>query len=162
MNSHLMIYTLSGCGQLIHEGIGFELGPNSLVSFDCRKAHFYHTQSDVAWEFLYCHYSGSSVDLYDGLLNDNNLTVTTLNEAAIISDELENMLQLVQTQNPQKELKVCQSLLSIYTHLILSKKITSNVKKHREYTREINQVISFIHEITIKNSVLTTSLPSQH
>lgn len=159
MKSHLMIYTLSGCGQLIYEGIGYELTPNSVVAFDCDKTHFYHTQSDAPWEFLYCHYSGTAADLYGGLLNDNNLSVIVPCEHTTITEDFNSLLHLVQTQDPQKDLKICQTLLTLYTQLILSKKASSSARKHRQYTEEINQVIKFIQE-NYKQKLSTDDLAS--
>lgn len=144
MNSYLMIYTLSGCGQLIHEGLGYELNPDSVVAFDCKKPHFYHTQSEEPWEFLYCHYNGTAAALYDGLLNDNNLSISLFKDDQAISASLLAIQQLIINQDHNKELKLCELLTTLYTQLISAKKISADATKHKHTSKEINQVIHFI------------------
>jgi len=155
MNSYLMIYTLSGCGQLIYEGIGYELKPDSVVAFDCEKPHFYHTQSDEPWEFLYCHYNGTAAQLYNNLLNDKNLSICLFTNDPTIVNLLTLMQDLVKTHHHNKEVKLCEHLTSLITQLILTKKITTDIKKQMYYTNDINSVIKFIQ--THYNQKLSTN-----
>lgn len=144
LDSYLMIYTISGCGQLIHEGIGYELNSGNVVAFDCRKPHFYHTQSNDPWEFIFCHLNGTAAGLYDKLLNDHNLTIPIVHEKPEILDGLEYIQQLIITNDSRKDLKICQILLTLYTQLISLKHISSDTKKNQHYTSEITQVIQYI------------------
>lgn len=60
LNSFLIVYTLTGKGQLQYQGREYTLCPGSLFFIHCMEHHRYLTPPGEKWEFLWVHFNGPS------------------------------------------------------------------------------------------------------
>lgn len=61
--SYLLLYTISGEGHLIYEGVQYPLKSNSVAFIDCKNLHEYYPVQHN-WEFKYIHFNGNEVAKY--------------------------------------------------------------------------------------------------
>lgn len=67
----LLLYTVSGCGQLDLERQHFQLGRDSAIIFGCREAHSYRTASvGEPWCFHWAHITLPSAEGFRALIAD--------------------------------------------------------------------------------------------
>ncbi|MBC7959693.1 MAG: AraC family transcriptional regulator [Vallitaleaceae bacterium] len=146
LENYLLIYTLSGKGQLTYEHGTYTLVPGELVIFNCMAPHLYHTKSEEPWEFMYIHFNGSAVELYENLLNQKGLNVVALDEIESFTKSLLEIYHLILSGDLDKELKICARLTSILTELITLKKSSPTATKHHQYKEQVEGVIQFLRE----------------
>lgn len=66
-DSRLLMYSLTGAGQIVTDGHSFRLPAGRAAVIDCRSPHSYYSVTPE-WEFLWLHYGGTSADAYLKLL----------------------------------------------------------------------------------------------
>lgn len=62
--SYLILYTLSGQGQLLYEHTSHMLEAGSCFYIDCKNPHRYEPQKGQNWEFLWLHFQGICAEGY--------------------------------------------------------------------------------------------------
>ena len=62
--SYLILYTLSGRGQLLYEHTSHMLEAGSCFYIDCKNPHRYEPQKGQNWEFLWLHFQGICAEGY--------------------------------------------------------------------------------------------------
>lgn len=81
---YLMLYTLGGEGELTCGNDHVLLPKGSLVVFDCRKYHIYHTHGEN-WHFLWVHFNGEGVPPYLQAINGDGLHILYPEEGSLES-----------------------------------------------------------------------------
>lgn len=65
LSSFLFFIVLEGSGELIYEGISYELTEGSCVFIDCEKAYSHSTSTNL-WSLKWCHFNGPEMKgIYD-------------------------------------------------------------------------------------------------
>ncbi len=58
--SYLLVYSVSGKGQLSYRGQVYSILPGDLFWIDCREHHLYRNESDALWKFYWVHWGGAN------------------------------------------------------------------------------------------------------
>lgn len=93
-NSYLLLFTVSGCGEVITDSKSLILKKDQAVIINCHSPHAYHSFNSN-WEFLWLHYSGFfAADLFNYLYHSEPQIINvTGNDFPILFKKVINNLE---------------------------------------------------------------------
>ncbi|MEE0954639.1 MAG: AraC family transcriptional regulator [Eubacterium sp.] len=115
--SYLILYTLSGCGELDYEGRHFRLMPETAVCLDCMKHHIYKTAEE--WNFLWVHFSGTTAADYTRTVNQEGLKICRGEDRT--EAQMRRILALSMEGNRAADIRTASLLTSVLTGFILQR-----------------------------------------
>lgn len=121
-NDYLILYTVSGAGELSYLDRLWMLAEGSAVMIDCNRAHSYRTASENGWTFYWMHVSCESGPLYYGLIQKQGGPVVDAGVDYELIDCFKSTFALMDYVN---EISCC--LLSHYAASILTKLATGKL-----------------------------------
>jgi len=95
LDNHLLIVTTGGAGQLRWKGTTVSLMPGSAVLIHCSTFHDYRPQTGKRWKFFYVHFSGTSMEGYQGPLFEK-LKPVQLRSSEYMYDRLKEICRLAE------------------------------------------------------------------
>jgi len=122
--SFLIVYTVSGEGELIYGKEKYSLTKGKCFYIDCMNFHRYSTSSNSEWEFLWVHFYGaSSIGYYNEFAGNGLCIADFLKENRIESrsfvDDFNTLLEINTEKAPYHELKSSNIILNMLTKLLL-------------------------------------------
>ncbi len=161
-HNYLLIFTLSGGGELSYDGKFFSIGQGDVMLIDCSKNQFYSTKKGSGhWEFYYIHLNGSAMDGFYELLTENKTYVFSLDKADGIGEIMKETVSVKKSDTLEKSVSVSDVLYSLMSLLLKSRsgaESFSNVKK----SEIIENSIELIHENFQDNINLEQMAQSAH
>ncbi|MDD2968360.1 MAG: AraC family transcriptional regulator [Lachnospiraceae bacterium] len=124
LSSFLIVYTISGRGQLCYEDMNYTLDSGSCFFIDCMPYHKYYVNQNDSWEFLWVHFNGSNARGYYDLFSRNGICITEflsdrlLNQESFLSS-FEALLALWEQKDRTTELIASKILTDLLTGLLL-------------------------------------------
>lgn len=125
-DSHLILFTINGCGTALSEDNIIRLPKNHAAVIDCRKPHRYAAE-DGEWEFIWLHIKGSAAQTFYELLNPNGLRGVEVYEAVELREKAEEIIAGI-----KKNDMVNAAMLSACLHDIYNLLLSSTMKNERE------------------------------
>ena len=124
LSSFLIVYTISGCGQLRYENADYTLREGSCFFIDCLPYHKYYVNHNTSWEFLWVHFNGSSARGYYDLYSKNGICNTSFQNKGYMNQEsfcasFQSLLALWEHKDRTTELIASQLLTNLLTGLLL-------------------------------------------
>lgn len=119
LSSFLIVYTLSGQGELNYRGQTYELKPKSAFYINCQDHHEYHCAKDDEWEFLWLHFNGSSALGYFEEFMKNGFHILGSLDEFFMESTLRRILSLTQKKDLHGELIVSSLIVSVLTQLLI-------------------------------------------
>ena len=153
LESFLIIYTLSGSGELEYRGEQYALSKGKCFFINCEEHHMYRTKEKSEWEFLWVHFNGNNVRGYFEEYVKDGFQILDLADSKVVEQNLREMIRLFQGKNLTTELVVSHLLNGILTELLLHT-VTAQTDMFQipEYVRRIaNQIHkNFREELTLE------------
>lgn len=119
LNSFLIIYTLSGKGQLKYMGQTYYLLPETAVYINCMNHHYYECLSNQEWEFLWLHFNGaSSLGYYEEYMK-NGFHILNGTDRFFMESTLRRILSLTIKKDLHSEILVSSLIVEILTQLLI-------------------------------------------
>ena len=119
LDSFLVVYTLSGRGQLIYEEKEYEVRAGQCFFIHCAKHHLYRTPEGEEWEFLWLHFNGNgSLGYYQEFVR-NGFGILDVRDPNQLQSLFREMIDLYQRRDCTTELKASQCIHTILTELLL-------------------------------------------
>lgn len=119
--SYLILYTISGEGELIYNGEKHYLREKDLLWIDCRKHHSYKELSGD-WKFIWVHIYGSTISEYYSIFEKNTGVVFGVNQE--IEDEIKakhkQLMDLSTESSLTNELKISSIICEMITLLCMN------------------------------------------
>lgn len=119
LNSFLIIYTLSGKGQLKYMGQTYYLLPESVVYINCMNHHYYECLSGQEWEFLWLHFNGASSLGYFEEYMKNGFHILKGLERFFMESTLRRILSLTIKKDLHSEILVSSLIVEVLTQLLI-------------------------------------------
>lgn len=120
LNSFLMIYTLSGKGHLKYGHKHYTMTAGQVMFIDCMEPHYYETDKDDLWEFLWFHFNGSSSKGYYDLYHQNQDPVTSLAKDTTIAENISTMIDYHQKKHLQREVLCSNLIMNCLSELLVN------------------------------------------
>ncbi len=143
LDSFLLSYTYSGCGQLDYEGSSCLLQDGDAFLIDCRKLHTYHT-AGASWEHCMLHFSGiPATRLYEDFTSANGF-VFRPKKAVELHKKLNRLLKEYTQISPYREYQVN----ALLTELLLDIVTASDAYRHAQekIPPQLRDIILYINE----------------
>ena len=118
-DSHLILFTINGCGMALSEENSIRLPKNHAAVIDCRKPHRYAAEG-VKWEFIWLHIKGSAAQTFYELLNPNGLRSAEVYEAEEFKEKSEEIIAGIKKNDMVNSVMLSASLHYIYNLLLSS------------------------------------------
>ncbi|MCD9023898.1 helix-turn-helix transcriptional regulator [Cohnella silvisoli] len=138
LNSFLIVYTLSGLGNLTYKGNVYELRPRQTFLIDCMEYQHYATAADPdqPWELLWVHFNGESVAPYYSAFETAGTPVVTLSVDSEASSMLRELIVLQQERTVRSELIGNRLIIGLLTEVLLAApELSISVADAPEYVR---------------------------
>lgn len=119
LNSFLIIYTLSGKGQLKYRGKTYYLLPGSAFFINCMDHHYYECLSGQEWEFLWLHFNGQSALGYFEEFMKNGFHILNGLDSFFMESTLRRILSLTLKKDLHSEILVSSLIVQILTQLLI-------------------------------------------
>lgn len=142
LESFLIIYTLSGNGELEYRGERYSLSQGKCFFINCQEHHIYKTEENSEWEFLWVHFNGNNVRGYFEESVKDGFRILDLGDSDVVENNLRRMISLFQAKNLTTEFIVSNLLNGILTEVLLHT-VTSQADTFQipDYIRQIvNQI----------------------
>lgn len=119
LNSFLIIYTLSGEGQLRYHENSYSLLPGTTTWIHCMEHHFYKCLPGQEWEFLWLHFHGPSALGYFEEYQKNGLHVLDGLDGFFMESTMQRILSLSQKKNRHSEILVSGLITELLTQILV-------------------------------------------
>ncbi|WP_144029017.1 AraC family transcriptional regulator [Paenibacillus rigui] len=120
LDSFLIVYTVSGRGQLTYMDKTYSLLPGQLFFIHCMHYQYYKTDETEPWELLWVHLNGCTTQgLYEQFASEA-APVLTLAPDTPFPSLLRQLIRLQQQRSTQTELRSSRLLVDILTELLLT------------------------------------------
>lgn len=119
LNSFLIVYTISGKGNLTYDGESYELTGGSCFFINCMKHHFYHTAPGEHWEFLWLHFNGRSALGYYEEFVKNGFQIVPVQDTFLVETNLRRILAINQRRTVSTEVLTSSLITNLLTELLI-------------------------------------------
>ncbi len=119
-NSYLLLFTVSGCGEVKTGDKTLILERNQAIIIDCHSPHSYHS-SNSDWEFLWLHYSGFfATDLFDYLYQGEPqiINITGNDFSLLLKKVINNLESFDNFHRFEISTDIQQMILMLSAHLL--------------------------------------------
>lgn len=157
---YLMLFTLSGQGQLTSGKNTIALSQSTCTLIDCAIYHEYHTSLEN-WEFLWMHIEGDNIQsFYNLIYPDQNVTAIKIKSTKLFKESFFNVMEKSEKSDLKNYMDVsllihdlCNTLYNTVTDSIIGEKqINSDIQKVLDYIEEnysepisIDDMTEYIH-----------------
>jgi len=117
-NVMLVALTIRGKGLLTYNGKSYELEKGDGFLIDCNKPHYYASDTNDLWEFVWVHFSGCQSNEYENQISKNNGTFFTLKEDSLILKNILNIHNMLRVKDMQLDAYGSCRLLEILTEIL--------------------------------------------
>jgi AraC-like DNA-binding protein len=156
LDNYLLIYTVSGSGQLVYRNIERTLGSEQVALINCNEKHFYKTGDQGFWDFRYIHFGGTACEYYHDMINDISLSIVELLEIGKYLDEM-NLLH--KSSDSLIDIKFSAILTNIITEMLIKKFTPVDNLVFQQHSIFVDKVKAYIHE-NYKNKISLDHLSS--
>ncbi len=123
--SYLILYTLSGRGQLLYEHTSHMLEAGSCFYIDCKNPHRYEPQKGQNWEFLWLHFQGICAEGYYTEFHSAGTPVVSVQDPFLTESTLRRILALNQRKTVYSEVLTSSLITGLVTELVIQKLTSS-------------------------------------
>ena len=117
--SYLIIYTISGRGQLTYQDSTYCLSPGTVMFIDCMNYHYYECLKNQKWEILWLHFNGTSAMGYYNEFIKNKFHILDSLDPFFIESKLRRILSLTQQKDYLAEILVSGLIVEILTQILV-------------------------------------------
>lgn len=159
LNSYLLVYTLSGEGNLSYQGRTYTLQKGDCFYINCMEKHHYHTTKRKNWELLWFHFNGPIALGYYEKFVQNGFHIVHVQDEFLFESSFRRILSINQKRDITTEILSSNIIVSILTELTIQS-ITNNAT-YILLPDTIKQVLSDI-EHNFKSDISLQSLSEKH
>lgn len=118
LNSFLIVYTLSGKGQLSYRGHTYFLQKGQCFFINCMESHHYKAVED-SWEFLWLHFNGSNALGYFEEFSKNDFNIVRVEQPEVFENTLWQLITIHRNKSATTDIMTSQCIHTLLTELIV-------------------------------------------
>ncbi len=162
-DSHLLLYTVKGCGRVITGGREILLAANQALVIDCRKYHKYHSLSDP-WEFFWIHLNGIGMQPLFDIMYPQGETAADIDDSQPFYSALSVLLSLTESRDILSNIKASAKIHEILSCLARS---AARVQGEESLPGLITRTLQFIEahyaqDITVDDIIRDLPVSKYH
>ncbi len=120
LNSFLILYTISGNGQLKYFDKTYHLKANQCFFINCLNYHYYETLQNSNWEFLWLHFNGPSALGYYNTFIDNGFNIINIQNSFEFESIIRRIISINQRKDISTEIQASNLITSLLSELLIS------------------------------------------
>lgn len=117
MKQFLLLYTISGEGELFYHSKSYDLRERSVMLIDCDYPQIYRTKQDF-WHFYYVHFTGTAAEALTKKATEGEKFAFYPECGKEIRELLENILKCKDILLPSESLKGCIMMEQIFQEIL--------------------------------------------
>ena len=145
-NTCLLIYTLSGEGNIRYEEDEYTTRAGEVIVLNCNRPQYYGTKGE-RWHFLWLHIGGKCAFDYTDLLNAANCKPLYLGNRISFQATYEKFRLMVQRFDAMEELEISLELQMLFTNMIRMKGTQDISSRFQNYKKEIEGIIVYMQQM---------------
>jgi len=159
LKNFLILYTVSGEGELIYRNSELTMNSNSCLMINCEEYHFYKTVKNAKWEFYYIHLNGVCAKSYFDMLNGKEIELIELQKSSILKELMNEIFDLSRKSSELVDLKLSLCISRLLTYMLEEKQSVRKAQStlHKD---EIFRIREYI-ETEYSNEIDIDSLSKQ-
>lgn len=119
LNSFLIVYTLSGEGELNYRGQTYTLKKGQCFFINCVEYHYYKVADNSNWEFLWVHFNGNNSLGYFEEFSRNDFQTISVEQSELFENTLWQLIKLHQNKSAASDILTSQCIHTLLTELIV-------------------------------------------
>lgn len=119
LDSFLIVYTLSGKGQLRYGEKEYILRTGQCFYINCMQHHYYEALSNNTWEFLWIHFNGTNALGYYNEFIKNGFRILSLQDNLSIEDNLRKIINVQMCKDITTEILTSNYIINILSELLI-------------------------------------------
>lgn len=119
LNSFLIVFTLSGEGQLTYKDQSYTVKKGQCFFINCMEYHHYEVTGDSTWEFLWLHFNGGNALGYFEEFSRNGFKIIQINQPQLFEDTLYRLIDIHQNKSATTDIVSSQCIHTLLTELIV-------------------------------------------
>lgn len=144
LTSFLLLFTLSGKGELHYRGKDYILRPHDMLFINCEEYVQYKTSCQKTWEFISVNLYGNLIDHFYEQFDKHNKPVISLKDSSVVSDKLRTLLKVQPERSISSELLSSRLIVDLLT-IILQHPYT-NPNANSDGTAEVRKVKQYLDQ----------------
>ena len=145
LDSYLLIYTQNGIGTIMSGDTAFELPIGCAAVIDCHQSHRYFS-SGGAWEFLWMHIKGISVNTFFDMLYPNGIFAINITNPERLTEMARELMYKIRENDMLNTVHLSAELHRVFNILIEDSMKSEQKKGRGHYAEYVEGVISLIHQ----------------
>ena len=142
LDSHLLLYTLDGCGLLDTAGQTMRLHPAQAVFFDCRPHQFYRPGPE-GWTFRWLHATGTGCTAFAKRIHPQHPDALPVRDPAAFSRLFDDLFSVLRKPSVDLDVEANLAVTRMLTELALSRSPMRNAGEGR-HRGDVAQAVAFI------------------
>lgn len=118
LTSFLLVFTLSGKGELLYRDKNYILNPHDLFFINCREYVQYKTFGHGNWEFISLYLYGNLIENFYEQFANHNKPVISLHDPYIILDKLHSLIYGQSDRSFSAELLTSRLIVEVLTCIL--------------------------------------------
>ncbi len=142
-NSHLFVFTVRGCGEIVSDSISSELPDSCACMIDCKKPHKYFSKSEN-WEFVWFHMGGCAVSsIFETIYNTGSKPIQ-INNKKEFEHTLARLMGLAADSSLMSAFKISYDIHGILNTVFESSIAPSDSSSSMPYYDDIKAAAEYI------------------
>ncbi|WP_256873771.1 AraC family transcriptional regulator [Paenibacillus kribbensis] len=118
LTSFLLLFTLSGRGELQYRDKEYILRPYDLLFINCKEYVQYKTSCQETWEFISINLHGNLIDNFYEQFDKHNKPVISLKDPSMVLDKLRTLLHVQSERSISSELLSSRLIVELLTVIL--------------------------------------------
>ncbi|MGQ3481013.1 AraC family transcriptional regulator [Paenibacillus sp. TY11] len=144
LTSFLLLFTLSGRGELQYQEKKHTLRPNDMLFINCEEYVQYRTACHEPWEFISVNLYGNLIDNYYEQFIKHNKPVTSIEDSSVVLDKLNTLLHVQSDRSISAELLTSKLIVDLLTVILQHPYTYSNA--NIDGTAEVRKVQQYLDQ----------------
>ncbi|MGZ0039355.1 AraC family transcriptional regulator [Paenibacillus ottowii] len=144
LTSFLLLFTLSGRGELQYRGKDYILKPHDMLFINCEEYVQYKASCQKTWEFISVNLNGNLIDHFYEQFDKHNKPVISLQDSSVVLDKLRTLLHVQPERSLSSELLSSKIIVELLT--IILQHPYSNPNANSDGTTEVRKVKQYLDQ----------------
>jgi len=159
LNSYLIVYTVSGRGNLKYKDKMYSVGPGTFFFINCYSYQLYEALRDEPWEILWVHFNGSSTSEYYHHYSKRKSPVEIVHQNSEVPTFIKQLINLQQEDGTSLKAEIISSKIIVE---LLTSVLLNDIENYRPQFVAPDYIIKMKKELDLNfNKKITLDILSQ-
>lgn len=143
---YFILYTVSGCGVLRHQGQKLILSRHEAVLIYCEEHQFYGTISEENWDHYWVHFNGTGAENYYNLINADGIASVHIDDQDACIENFEGIMCNSGALDMRQSVMSSMHVTNLLTMIAMGKYDARSFPPLTEHEGALNRAIEYIKD----------------